>query len=365
MSNFYIYNKSKNLIGILQNIISVQWYEAYQEAGEAKITARATDENKEFLDVGNRIYNDDYTSSARIVNVEYHVSGKDEIIVARAEITSSLLDLRVVMATKNVTNAESGMRSIYNSNRRALPVELGASKGYTNKVDTQITWGSVYDAIKTIAESSGLGFKVVFDPQSATETFEIYRGVDRSAIAHYIGYFGTDIGNITNLTVIEGIENYRNVVVIAGEGEGASRKVKVFALKKNLTGISRKEMFVDARDIQSEYQIATETGEKDDDGNPIYTYSQGTYSTDEYNALLKARAMEKLAEQIKTLDISCDADQTSIRFGKDYNLGDRMPIKINSIGLAVSARVNNVNTIYEEKGKTVKISFDDFEIEEE
>lgn len=363
MSTFYIYDYSskRTLLGILQDIKSVQWLENYQSPGEVKIEARVTDINKYLLVVGNRIYNDDYTSSAKICTVEYSGEGAESCFIVRAVITSRLLDQRVVMATLNLTNAEKGMYAAYTKNRRSLPIGVASVKGLSQKVDTEITWGSVLEAEETIAEMSGLGFRVNFNPETHTETFEVYSGVDRTAGANYIGYFGTDIGNLSKFSIIRGNEDWKNVAVVAGEGEGADRKVYQYSISKSISGEARRELFVDARDIQSTYQVATDTGEVDEDGNPIMNYETKTYTAAEYTNLLKARGIEKLAECLKTLELSAVVSQDNVSLGKDYGLGDKLPIKIEELGLMLGARVASVNTVYEQSGKTVNITLDDFE----
>ena len=47
-------------------------------------------------------------------------------------------------------------------------------------------------------------------------------------------------------------------------------------------------------DISTSYQVATPTGEVDEDGNPEYSYTKHTYTDAEYEALLRVRGLENL-----------------------------------------------------------------------
>lgn len=117
------------------------------------------------------------------------------------------------------------------------------------------------DAEKKLAEVSGLGFTVLFDPETGAELFKVYKGVDRSneQSPGYVGYFGTDVGNIQNISVTSGTTDYKNVAVVAGAGEGAAREVRIVSLG-SVSGENRRELYVDARDLQKEYQAAIPTG---------------------------------------------------------------------------------------------------------
>lgn len=365
MSNFYIYNVARERIGILQHVNAVQWLENYQSPGEVKIEAQATPDNLAMLIDGNRIYNTDTNTVARICHRDIVQTESEKLITARADITSELLSDRVLMATENVKVAETAMYDLYSKNRRALPIAIGAAEGYTERADMEITWGSVLEAQKKLAEASGLGFTVLFDPETAEETFTVYKGLNRAndQSESYVGYFGTDVGNIQNTSVSFGSADFKNVAVVAGAGEGTGREIRTVSLG-SVSGESRRELYVDARDLQREYQVANPTGEVDEKGNPIYTYETKTYTDAEYNSMLDARGLEKLAECLKTFSITCDIMQNNILYGIDYFLGDRMPVKLPEYGIYASACISSVTMVYENEGTKITAILSDFELEE-
>lgn len=365
MYSFFIYNANRDRIGLLQNEESIQWLENYQSPGEVKIVARVTPENLTLLKISNRIYNTDSNTAAKISFTEIVENGSHDTIIVRANITSELLSYRVVMATENITNVEAGMYAIYQKNRRGLPTEISAPAGYSETLDTQITWNSVLDAEKTLAEASGLGFMVLFDPETGKETFKVYRGTDRSAQGNsvYIGYLGTDVDNISNVEIATDASEYSNVAVVAGEDSGENRAVRIVSTG-TFTGEDRREAYKDRRDIQKVYQTAIDTGEVDSQGNPIFTYESHTYTDTEYNAMLDAAGREKLEEHLMSFSIVCDIEQNSLAFGTDYFLGDRMPVKLTSYGISASAIVASVNLIYESGDKRVSVSLTNFKLEE-
>lgn len=363
MSDFIIYDANRVRIGLLQHEESVQWLERYQAPGEVKIEAQATPDNLAMLVDGNRIYNAETGTAARISQVEIAQTEFGRQITARGSTTSELLGDRVVMATEPVTNIEAAMYLVFSKNRRELPIAVGSARGYTERSDMEITWGSVLEAEQKLAEISGLGFMVEFEPEAGAETFTVYKGVDRTddESGDYVGYFGTDVGNIENISFASGTAGFKNVAIVAGAGEGADRAVRIVSLG-SVSGEQRRELYVDARDLQQEYQVATPTGDYDENGNPTYDYESRTYTDAEYNAMLDARGMEKLAECLQTFSITCDVAQNNILYGIDYSLGDRMPVKIPEYGIYASARVSAVTMVHEKEGNKITVSLSEFEI---
>jgi hypothetical protein len=206
----------------------------------------------------------------------------------------------------------------------------------------------------------------LFNPETGAETLKVYRGIDRSkdTLPGYVGYFGTDVGNIQNATITSGTTDYKNVAIVAGGGEGADRTVRIVSLG-SFSGESRREMYVDARDLQREYQVATpvEDGDHVAIGVPKYTYDKHTYEEAKYLALLDTRGREKLAEQLKDFAVTCDITQNNIMYGVDYFLGDRMPVKLADYGIYASARISSVTRIYEKEGNKIVAVLSDFKTE--
>lgn len=368
MSDFYIYAPNKDRIGKLQHFDSIQWQDNAQSPGEVKITANVTPMNLELLVDGNRLYNTDEDTVAKICHVDIveNISAGDfkRNIVARARLTAHDLDERVVMATEVIKNAEAAMYGIYSRNRLNLPILPGTPQGFTEMLDTEVSWNSVLDAVQKIAEASGLCFTVRFDPETAAETFVVYRGTDRSDddSDDYVGYFGTDAGNLSKIEITTGSSNYKNVAVVAGEGEGAARVVRFVSLG-NFQGEGRRELYVDARDLQREVSEAVFTGQQDEKGNPIFEYKSKTYTVAEYNALLDARGLEKLLERLRDFGLSCDIEQTNLIYRRDYFLGDRMPVRLPQYNVKASAVVSSVRRVYEQTGNRVIATLSNFILE--
>lgn len=345
MSKFIVYDDTRTPIGEIEGYESIQWLENYQSAGEVKIVTPRSDAALELIREGYRVYNTDSDTVAKIVHRDMaKASDGKETLTFRGVLTAQLLDDRIIMDTVTITDAETGMYKAYADNRRELPIEVGTSESFGIKIPkTEITWDSVLSAETEIGEASGLGFKVIFDPDTKEETFKVYKGTDRSDITSddYVGAFSPAFDSLNEVQLTEGSEDYKNVAIVAGEERETGRVTLEVSLNAG-TGEDRRELYVDARDIQSEKDGATMTDA-------------------EYNELLRRRGLKKLLEHLRTFDLDCTAGQVNMIFGRDYFLGDRMPVQIWDI--EGSVLVSSVNRIYE-NGASVVISLTDFQIKE-
>lgn len=354
----YVYSGAER-IGVLQNEKSIQWIENYRNSGEAKIVCVATAENVALLALGNRIYNPDTRTIADIVATDVvEWSGEAELTV-RAQTSAAELNRRVIMATEVISNVEAGMRRIYTNNRRDLPIVLGTEKGFTETISKEITWDTVLEAYQVLSEASGLGFRVKFDPATGTEALEVYKGTDRTSGEHYNGYFSTELGNMLNFSLGKNENSHCNVAIVAGEGEGKDRVVVIVSLG-NHQGRNRRELYVNASSTRKEYQILTPTGQVDEHGNPTYTSTTGTYTDAQYATMLRQVGISELLKNITTITVSSEVTQNPLEFGKDYFLGDILPLKSVLYNMNISARVLSATFIREETGDKMMVTLGDF-----
>lgn len=366
MYSLYVYGEDLQRQGVVEDVDSLQWLSLYRQAGEVKLVCAATDKNLELLRRGRRLWCSEQAESAVIAQIEISDNGKKATMTVRAPLSVNRWKDRVVMGTVVVKNVETAMLQMVNDNRRGLPGTTAPAAELTPSTDSQISWNSVLTGLEELAAAHGLGFKETFAPATGLETFSVYQGEDRSVSAsdNFVGYLGDDIGNLSGIKILDTESDWKNVAVVAGQGEGAERKVVTVSLGTE-TGDARRELWVDARDLSSTYQVATPTGEVDEDGNPEYSYTKHTYTDAEYEALLRVRGLEKLAEKIRRLEVTADAGQDLMYYGTDYFLGDILPLKLTRYGLRLSARLTGVRTIYEASGCSVVLQLDDITVLQE
>ncbi len=155
-----------------------------------------------------------------------------------------------------------------------------------------------------------------------------------SKLASTYVVFSPDYDNLISSEYLESSKTLKNVTLVAGEDEGNKRRRRVVG-KTSSKGVDRRELYTDARDIQSE---------KED----------GSAMTDkEYNKLLDQRGVEKLSEnkETKSFEFQIDPSQTYV-YGVDYDKGDIVQV-INEYGVKVKSQILEIIRSYEVSGYTI------------
>lgn len=108
------------------------------------------------------------------------------------------------------------------------------------KIDNQYTGDCLYDVIKGLCEENNIGFKIVLTDENKF-AFSLYAGVDRSYEQTENPYvvFSPNFENIINSNYYSSRASFRNVTLVAGEGEGASRRT---AIVGSASGLDRREL---------------------------------------------------------------------------------------------------------------------------
>ena len=105
------------------------------------------------------------------------------------------------------------------------------------------------------------------------------------------------------------------------------------------TGLSRRELWTDARDIQS--------GEGEDALTP-----------EEYAEALTTRGREKLAERqlVQSFSALVRTQGAAFEFGRDYQLGDRITVSDRRLGVTVGALVTGAEYTVSRDGRELTLT---------
>lgn len=344
--NLFVFGPDKARLGEVRSISSLQWLECYADVGEAKLVCAATDSNRSILQNGTLLLNSDRPHLlAQVQSVEINDDMQAAKMTVRARLTACRLEDRVLMHTATIGSAEADTLAMVQANLRGLPLTVAPAKGLAARYEGQISWGSVLEAVKQVAERTGLGFRVTAD-STLRETFELYSGVDRTdpASPDYVGFLGDTAGNVTSVRLLEDVAVLRNVAVVAGEGQGAERVVVEADLS---AGQPRRELFVNAADLSSKYTVE----------NPDGSTTENTMTPEEYAAQLRARGLQALADTRTGSTVAAELSQAMMLFGRDYEVGDILPLRLARYGVAVSVRLTKVTLIYE-RTKSIKANLE-------
>lgn len=284
--------------------------------------------------------------------VEYTDDRQLEILI-RAKSASSMTAWRIVEGQQRFTGtAEEVMRAFVTANcitpanpNRIIPrLVLGAVSGIDIKADEAYSDKWLDEILWEICRKYEVTFEILLNHQKKRFEFIVLKGLDRSTrqAANKRVIFAREFDNINRQTYIDDKSSYRTTAYVAGEGEGTARTV--LKLKDSLKGYARREVFFDARDLQSKYT--------DENGNEI------TVPPTEYNKLLLQRGENRISEYIRVQSFASDIDLNSqFLFGKDYALGDIISMRNDRLNIIMHPRVMVARETYKRSGYDLKLEF--------
>lgn len=193
----------------------------------------------------------------------------------------------------------------------------------------QMTGENLLTALTDTVGQDAYGWRCDLDLGAKTITPVFYRGSDRTDTV----LFDDILCTMDSCEYTRDVSGYCNVAVVGGEGEGSARKYTgvdiTGAASGKFAGFNRRELFVDARDLQSETE--------DESGNKI------TMSDADYTKVLQTRGLEKLKENEIETKLELSVNETYLQYGTDYNIGDVVAFQNHGqIGISGTARVTSV-----------------------
>jgi len=336
-------------IGEVNQYNSLIWPDKFNGYASFELGAPITDENSEYFKKGNILWcGGDNAAVIEIVKSTIDDKGTKTFNV-KGRTLEMILTTRIIWGTYNASNKYTStvMYEIVNQNcvnptnvSRKIPyLECAEDEQLGGKMSVQKTGGEVYDAITTIASSKDLGFNMLFRPKEKKLIFEVVAGVDRTIEQSEVdpAEFSTDLEDILSSSYYTNSQDEKNVAFVQGEDDGTSRVSQVSG-NNELEGFNRKELYVDARDIQSE--------SVNEDGTTT------TLISEEYDAALVNRGDDKLAECKTTETFEAQIrvfGDVQYEFGKDYQKGDKVTVRDKQLGVVVSARITEVEEDFDDE----------------
>ena len=327
---FEVYAPNLTRLGLIEKYSSMQWIRRYSAAGQFELHCPYN----ELLAPENIIKNG---NEAGIIESVIITNTTEQGIMAEVHgrLMLGLLSRRIIwgLAAYSAT-AENVIRQLVIDNtagNRTLGITVGAAQGYAGNIDYQNSYGNLLEEVSAIAEFAGLGLNVSFPGK----VFSVYKGLDRTSSqpTNPRAIFSQQFENVLSSEYAYDKKDYKNVALIAGQGEGAER---LTATVGTATGLDRQELYVDARDIGA--------GTTED---PIDQPTQ--------LLMLAQRGNEKLSENKTSESFTADVDpQGNLKYKTDYDLGDIVTVK--DFSLSTDARITEIKEIYEDGGMMLELT---------
>lgn len=332
-----IYDANLYRQGQIENQTSLIWTRKYYEPGNFELHAPITDENLRLLQPGNIVGKKGSEEAGIIEDLEKEESDIKNEVTAKGRFLSAYMDRRLVKQTVNFEGRiEVAMRQLL-SGVVAIPlVELGTLHGFTETVRFQATMKNLQSLETKLSKSGAIGYRFTPDFIEKKIVFDTYQGKDRTFRQNVNNrvIFSEDYNNLNNALYKYNDQGLRTYAVVGGEGEGSSR---VYVTLGSGEGLGLRELFVDAKDIQSE----------------------GLTSTEYRDALLQ-RGREALNEAIVSESLECETEAAiNFTYKEDYDLGDIVTIRKKKWGLYMNQRITELQEVYQYGSLTVVPTFGD------
>lgn len=347
--DLYIFDRELNFKGVLDTFFSFRWIRKYSKPGEFELQCALTSETLNLLQRDNIVYKKGDLEAAYIEyrNLKQNTEGK-EILVVKGKLLTGYLNRRIIWGTEILnTTAEIAMRTIVSHNcinpvdpLRVIPnLILGSLNNFTPAVNYQVSYKNLTDELENLSNISSLGYRINLDITSKKLIFNVYKGLDRSInqSVNARAVFSKEFENILEHEYVDSLNNYRNLALVGGIGEGLERKLVTVG---NASGLDRFEIFNDQKSLSN----------VDENNNLI--------SDSDYINLLSGKGNELLSQtkEIQTFDSKVNTSSNLV-YKIDFDLGDIVTCTSKKWGITLDTRITEIEEAYEEKGLSINVTF--------
>lgn len=340
MQIFEVYTPDRERVGLIETYTSMQWHRRYHAVGEFVLHVPVNNRLAQQLRPEMLIAKGDEAGIIETIKFAYDGDTNGEMITAQGPMLSGYARRRILWGTISASAPQETVMTMLaaamTQGERAIHgLTVAASQGRGEAVAYQETDIKLSDALTALSESSGIGFRVDFDP--AALVFRTFEGVDRSdgQSANPRAIFSRGFENILSQTYGEDRAKHANVARVVYEKDDVVTAVTV----GTATGRDRREIMIKASGL-----------DRDEDGNDIPEAQR--------LELMRELGREKLAELaiIRSLDAQVNP-AGNLLYKRDYDLGDIVSADAPEWGVRMDVRITEIKEIYEAAGTSLDITF--------
>lgn len=388
MKSIRIFTSNTDLLGEISNYESLFFVRSFSGIGDLELRINRYKSYTETLQKGNVIVVGNDKHKAYIIlhkEIELNQDGKvSENWLIKALELKAVVGQRITLPPSHTAydsrqaSAESVMKHYVNrnvisptdANRKISQLILASDSNRGSTVSWQSRFKNVAEELAEISLVSGTGWNVRVDYALKKWVFDSLEGNNRSVnqIINSPVIFSPQFENVQDMQYVDSDLNYRNTAYIAGQGEGIERRVVELG---QATGLARKEIFVDARDIaeetEDEVPVLRPPAEVIDDlmnrGEQKLaeliqeTFLEATITTPILSTNIERKTT--MLTQFQPLEY-VDVDRrynSAFTYEKDWDLGDIVTVQNKAWGVTLDARITEVRETYEPSGFKLEVTF--------
>lgn len=351
--NLIILDANFDTLGVVSVFNTLIWDRRYYASGLFELHTPA--EFFELMNTGRYLYRNDRDDLGVIREVNFARDAKGaRTAYCKGYFCEELLNNRVINTQVSLSGTpETIGRKLVDkylinptdADRKISQIVLGELAGVGTSITVTATGDKLGDKLYEIEKTQELSHRLRYDYLTNVLSFEVWKGKDRTddQTENSWAIFSDSFYNVKNAVYDRDESECKNYAYVAGEGEGAARTIVEVDLRSS-PDEERRELYVDARDLQSTYQ--------DDDG------TEHTYTAAQYKALLRQRGLEKLAEYEKIETVNSDVDpNANLTYRVDFDLGDLCTYRYADVGIETTKRITEIQEVYEGSKQTLSVVF--------
>ena len=366
----WVLNKDLQSVKVIDVYKSFIWTDRYNEKGDFEIyipinIINLNDFQKEYY-----LWNSEseHTMMLETLNIESDIE-EGACLAVSGNSLESLLSRRVIWKKTSFAATGEGENrvkpNLQNGIERLLNENIINPTVAARKIDnfifeasddpriTELTFEAqyfgddLYEVIHKLCVEHDIGFKITLN-DNGQFVFKLYKGIDRSyaQTANPYVIFSPKYDNLANSNYLDSVQTFKNVALVAGESvddpeneDETIRETYVVNTASDITGISRREVYVDASDV------SRDTGDEE------------KLTEAQYQAHLRQKGIDALIEnsEIKAFEGEVN-DRIMYKYGQDYFLGDVVQIA-NEYGHEGQAYISEFIMSYDQQGSSVYPTF--------
>ena len=346
-------NRNFERLGNVDNA-KIIWTSRYYKCGDFQIIIPARDDYLDLLEQSYWIIRDDDEDNIGVIE-DYEIQNtkfEGDQVTITGRLSPMVLGKRIIaQQTQLKGKMQDSLRSLVTNNviapnkesRRIECVALGEyNQEITEVLEMQTTGDNLLTKIEEVCEKFSIGFKMPLRDDKLC--FELYKVVDRSynQIENSWVVFSNEYDNLTESEYIYYTSEFKNVFLIATEGEGLERK-QLWGTsndsEEDISDLDRNEVYVDQRNMSS---------------------NEDDTSEDEYYSQMIQAGKENLTSITQALSgkvVLNNYNYGKPKDGGDFYLGDIVSIQNNKWKIYINARIIETIESQDNNGKVITLTF--------
>ena len=313
---------------------NLQWDRRYYEPGEFSMQIRAED----FDPAWAYVWSPERPEMGMVQKVAYSAEGGyDGTVQVSGFFVEKMLDDRVCYPryVGDEPATETAVRKIFEAYKGDLPIALAPANSplIGDRTQSDFSDDELGTKLYSILETREASMRVTYDLEADALRLSVWQGLDRTQgqSVNPWAVFSTAWGNLSGESVDLDASAYKNVcLVLAQEDEDGVPGVTV-TVDLSREGERKRQMVLDKRSSRPE------------DG-------QGA---EDFRAALEQEAMEALADAQAVTTVDADVEG----YLDSFDLGDLVSVDVPAVGLAMDARVVEVNEVFKAEGHEATAAF--------